>query len=113
MLRLTELRKNTGKSMAQAARELNIPYTTYVNYEKGVREPNAEGLVQLARYYRCSVDYLLGNTDVMQLPDDNGKNRLRYAAYSELEGESDEVALEVLRFIQFMKGRGKGEEKQK
>ena len=49
----------------------------------------------------------------MQLPDDNGQNRLRYAAYSELEGESDEVALEVLRFIQFMKGRGKGEEKQK
>jgi hypothetical protein len=32
--------------MADVARELHIPYTTYVNYEKEVREPNSETLIE-------------------------------------------------------------------
>lgn len=109
MLRIKQLREATGKSMAQAARELAIPYTTYVNYEKGVREPNAEGMVRLARYFHCSVDYLLGNTDIKQAPRKDAQNELCLAALNELEGASDEVVMEVLRFIQFMKGRKNGE----
>ena len=49
--------------MAQVARDLTIPYTTYVGYEKGEREPNSETLIALANYYNVSVDYLLGRTD--------------------------------------------------
>ena len=39
-----------------------MPYTTYVNYEKGTREPNSETLIALANFYETSVDYLIGKS---------------------------------------------------
>lgn len=63
MYRIKTLRIEKGKSMAQVARELNLPYTTYVNYEKEEREPNSELLIQLANYFDCSTDYLIGRSD--------------------------------------------------
>lgn len=59
MNRIKELRLEKGINMAQVAKELDIPYTTYVNYEKGDREPNSEMLVLLANYFNVSVDYLI------------------------------------------------------
>lgn len=59
MLRLKSLREENKKTMAQVARDLGIPYTTYVNYEKGEREPNSETLILLADYFNCSIDYLI------------------------------------------------------
>ena len=47
----------------QAAKELEIPYTTFVNYEKGDREPNSEMLIKLADYFETSVDYLICRSD--------------------------------------------------
>lgn len=49
--------------MADVARDLHIPYTTYVNYEKDTREPNSETLISLADYFRCSVDFLICRSD--------------------------------------------------
>lgn len=59
---IKSLRTENNLSMAQAARELDIPYTTYVNYEKGEREPNSEMLVKIATYFDVSVDYLIGRS---------------------------------------------------
>lgn len=59
MNRIEQLRKSLNISMAQAAKDLNIPYTTYVNYEKGTREPNSEMLIALANYFNVTIDYLL------------------------------------------------------
>ena len=64
MLRLKELREVRGVSMKETAKNIGIPYTTYVNYEKGAREPNSETLVAIARFYKCSIDYLLGFADM-------------------------------------------------
>lgn len=50
--------------MKEAARQLNMPYTTYVNYEKGTREPNSETLILLAKFYNVSIDYLIGRTSI-------------------------------------------------
>lgn len=63
MNRIKELRKATGKSMRKVAAELDIPYTTYVNYEKCEREPNSEMLIILADYFGVSIDYLIGRSD--------------------------------------------------
>ena len=62
--RLKSLREAKQISMRQAARDLQMPYTTYVNYEKGTNEPNNEALVKLAVYYNVSADYLLGHNVV-------------------------------------------------
>lgn len=50
-----------GISMKEAARRLSMPYTTYVNYEKGAREPNSETLIVLASFFGVTIDYLLGH----------------------------------------------------
>ena len=64
MLRIAELRLETGLSMRQVAIKLGIPYTTYISYEKGDREPNSEMLIKLANFFNCSIDYLIGRSDI-------------------------------------------------
>ena len=59
-IRLKELREKNGKSKVDAARELGINYSTYCNYESGIREPNSELLKSIAKHYGVSVDYILG-----------------------------------------------------
>ena len=63
MNRLKELRIEKGISMMEVAKQLGMPYTTYVNYEKGIREPNSETLILLANYFHVSIDYLIGNVN--------------------------------------------------
>ena len=63
MLRLKELREAKNLNMRQAAMALEIPYTTYISYEKGDREPNSEMLILLAGFFNCSVDYLIGRDE--------------------------------------------------
>lgn len=63
MNRMKQLRESMNKTKAQVARELHMPYTTYVNYEKEAREPNSENLIQIANYFNVSVDYLIGRSD--------------------------------------------------
>lgn len=60
---MRELRLENNKTMKQAAKELEMPYTTYVNYEKGLREPNSEVLIKIAKYFSVSIDYLLGHVN--------------------------------------------------
>lgn len=60
MNRIQELRNAAGMTMKQAAQALDMPYTTYVNYEKGAREPNSETLIRIAEFYNVSIDYLIG-----------------------------------------------------
>lgn len=59
MNRIRELRLERGLNMRETAKALNLPYTTYVNYEKGAREPNSEMLVKIANFFDVSIDYLL------------------------------------------------------
>lgn len=68
MNRIYELRTQMGITMKEAAARLGMPYTTYVNYEKGTREPNSETLIQLARFFGTTIDNLLGKTDALIPP---------------------------------------------
>ena len=67
-MRLKELREQRGKNIRDTANELGMPYTTYINYEKGLREPNSETLILLANHYGVSIDYLIGRSDNRDTP---------------------------------------------
>ena len=60
MIRFKQLREEKGWNMRETARMLGIPYTTYISYEKGDREPNSEMLIKFADFFNVSVDYLIG-----------------------------------------------------
>lgn len=61
--RLRDLREDSDLRQKDVADALNIPAHTYGNYELGIRNVPMEILVDLARFYDTSVDYLIGLTD--------------------------------------------------
>lgn len=69
MLRIKQLRESKGLNMKEASRILNMPYTTYVNYEKGLREPTSEVLIQFADYFETTVDFLVGRDCIPTFPN--------------------------------------------
>ena len=61
--RLKEIRLDKKLTLKQVSSMLNIPLTTYANYEQGVREPSLSTLNALCDVYGVSSDYLLGRSD--------------------------------------------------
>ena len=70
--RLKELRKEKDLTQAQLAKALNINSVTYLHYEKEQREPPLSLLLDIARFFEVSTDYLLG------LEDETGTRATRY-----------------------------------
>lgn len=68
MYNLKSLREEKGLNMKELSRFLDIPYTTYVGYEKGQREPSSDVLIKIADFYNTTVDYVLGATNIRSLP---------------------------------------------
>lgn len=60
--RLKQLREEKGLNKKTTAKLLEIPYTTYIGYEKDEREPNSETLIQIANFFNCTIDFLLGRS---------------------------------------------------
>ena len=61
--RLKELREEKGLTQKQLSAELKINSVTYLHYEKNQREPPLCLLVDMAKFFTVSVDYLLGLED--------------------------------------------------
>ena len=57
--RIAALRREAGMSQAQLAQVLQVSPSAVGMYEQGRREPSADTLVELARIFSVSVDYIL------------------------------------------------------
>lgn len=62
--RIEDLRVDNDLTQTQVAEMLECNREVYRRYEKGIREIPVWALVRLAKYYDCSVDYLLGISNV-------------------------------------------------
>lgn len=90
--RLTKLRKNRNWTQEDVARRLEMPRSTYSNYESGKREPDFDTAQRLAELFEVSFDYLLGRTDDRQT--DPVEKLIEY-----LEAElTDEEIIERMNF---------------
>ena len=67
MYRLKSLREEKGLNMKELSKLLDIPYTTYVGYEKEQREPGSDVLIKIADFYNTTIDYILGASDIAVL----------------------------------------------
>ncbi len=61
--RIRDLREDHDWNQTTVARMLNMSQTGYSKYETGERDIPTAVLIQLARIYNTSIDYLLGQTD--------------------------------------------------
>ncbi|HOJ48543.1 MAG TPA: helix-turn-helix transcriptional regulator [Bacillota bacterium] len=68
--RLKELRGDKGLSQRELAKLLNISSSTIAMYETGQRDPDTETLQRLAEFFDCSIDYLLGKSNIREPADE-------------------------------------------
>ena len=61
--RLRALREDRDMTQTQRARLLGMSQTGYSKYETGENDIPTAILIQLARFYGTSIDYLLGESD--------------------------------------------------
>ena len=63
-LRIRDLREDGDKKQKEIAKILHVSQATYSRYETGELDIPHSALQTLADFYKTSVDYLLGRTDV-------------------------------------------------
>ena len=61
--RLRDLREDHDLTQTKLAKILGMSQTGYSKYETGENDIPTAILIQLARYYNTSIDFLLGQTD--------------------------------------------------
>ena len=63
MMRLKELRIFNEKTQSEIAKRIGVSRQVYANYENEINQPSIEMLNELANFFDCTVDYLIGRTD--------------------------------------------------
>lgn len=104
MIRLKELREERGWTMRDAARFLKKSYTTYVNHEKGYRDPDSDDLVSYSRAYGVSIEYLLGRSDIRKpaIQEDDREKEKHEEIKRMLDQLTDENAVAAKAYLLFL-----------
>ena len=63
-MRLKELRETCSKTQTEIAQFLHIKQNTYSQYENNQRQIPIDLLINLAKFYNVSVDYILELTNI-------------------------------------------------
>lgn len=63
-IRLKRLRAEHHLTQEDLSKKLNVGRTTISGYEKGSIKPSNDVLMEMAKIFNCTTDYLLGKTDV-------------------------------------------------
>lgn len=61
--RIKKLRKKNKLTQSQIAEKLNIPQRTYSHYENGTRTIPLEFIINIAKIYNVTSDYILELSD--------------------------------------------------
>ncbi len=65
--RIQDLRNDNDISIKKISVDLGLHRDVYSRYEKGVRDFPIDILIKIANYYHCSIDYLVGRTDIKEI----------------------------------------------
>ena len=71
--RIKELREKAGLSMDQLAKQLGVTKSRVNMWENNGTVPRMNILIQLAKFFDVSTDYLLGNDDAKNLSLKNAR----------------------------------------
>ena len=61
--RIRDLREDTDLTQKEVSKVLNCSQQVYSNYELGQRDIPTDILIKLSKFYKVSVDYILGLKD--------------------------------------------------
>lgn len=102
MNRIKFLREELHMTQQELADKLDGAKSTVAMYEKGDRKPSMEVLLKLSEIFDCSIDYILGKSDIRN--PENIKN-IPHANAGGLDtnGLDEEDLLELQRQIDYIK----------
>lgn len=102
--RLHTERLAKGVTYQEFADDLGLNRTSVWQWENGQTSPAVQQLTNIAKYFDCSIDYLLGLSDVrkinveyIKLDDDTIKVASSYAALSDEQKLSIKTIVESLK----------------
>ena len=110
MNRIKILREEFKYTQQELADKLDGAKSTIAMYENETRKPSMEVLIKLSEIFNCSIDYLLGKSDIRN-PEEQIKNDFEFAYHKEIEGLTEEEISDALRFYKEMKKRVEGDKK--
>ena len=67
MIGLKEIRKKRGLNQQKVALDLNISREALSYYENGKREPSLKLLLDMSRYFKVSIEYLITGKDKLYI----------------------------------------------
>ena len=101
--RVKELREKSGLSMDQLAKKLGVTKSRVNMWENNGTVPRMNVLVELAKFFNVTTDYLLGNDDASNLSLNNARlstlqrnlGKLSEADLDKAEGMLKAVCMEI------------------
>lgn len=100
MNRLKELREERELNQSDIAKKLNISTAAYSYYENEKRDIPTNVLKLLSEFFNCTIDYLLGKTNIRNIEDE-----FKFAYHKEMEGLTEDEIKEALEFYKMVKNR--------
>ena len=108
--RFYELCIKRGTKPNQVGKSIGISSGTITKWKSTNALPNGESLTKIADYLDCSVDYLLGRTDVPDLPSEKEEDIFLLSRFRVLSKEDKEDILCLLE-AKYNRTQGKKETK--
>ncbi len=116
--KIKDLRQSRGLNKRQMAEMLELPYTTYNNYEIGAREANSDVLKKISKVFGVSVDFLIDNSDFVYgninlIPPQITDDVVTFPVMGDVAAGFDKIAIEdwtgdeIDVPSQYLKGRNK------
>lgn len=105
-IKLAELRKGKGLSQAELARETGIATSSIAEYETGVQRIQLSNIKLLAKYFKISVDELIGNNLnsrlIINLDPVRDRQYRKWSKELKAERFTDEEIDELINYAKFI-----------
>ena len=102
MLKITEFRKEKGLTQGALAEKLNISVKKLGAWEQGRAEPCVDDLIMLADFFDCTLDELMGRTNVDTPPQGKGLTPQENAlinAFRKLDDKERQQAVNIVKAL--------------
>lgn len=102
MNRIKQLREENNWTQLELSKKMNCAMSSIAMYESETRKPSMEVLLKLSEIFDCSIDYLMGKSDIRN-PEEIRNIKHANAGGLDTKGLDDEDLKELQRQIDYIK----------
>ena len=109
MLKIQELRVASNLTQRELAEKIGVKNYTVANWEQNRTEPSIRDLVDLANFFECSVDYLIGRENdfgqILIIKEESKEHTELLSLYEGLTEERKKVIQTLLKDLRVLTKR--------